>query len=63
MYGKGIILSPALLYPSKRKISLSAYEGRGNVFSVGKTYGRIANAVLPLIHLVGSFSHEYMRIT
>ena len=29
MYGKGIILSPALLYQPKKKISLSAYGGRG----------------------------------
>ena len=29
MYGKGIILSPALLYQPKKKISLSAEGGRG----------------------------------
>lgn len=28
MYGKGIILSPALLYQPKKKISLSAYGGQ-----------------------------------
>ena len=29
MYGKGIILSPALFYQPKKKMSLSAYGGRG----------------------------------